>query len=647
MLYILLLYICLFIFNMNLIACSTKKDEEEFIFPEYKRDEGSEIDLTKHNLDKGKYDNLWDTAGAAKNSLSVINDFSNLLNTYKPRKRKKVKFEDIIARQIILEDIKKDDSASTKTTIGWTCSYLEKITDLFDDDGISIPISGFNDNKCYGVFMGDYGSAKNVKLNGKIYNYVSDSKDKKNTCKSLPDLSKYDKKIRDFYPELSKKEGLVLTKKLHYLKSNDGKRLIPVFKVSGSYKIDNNDVKILDFFHPLKSSYMPTFNVKNQDNYNTQPNIKEKIVNSNNSDDRGTGSTSNNETLKKQYLEFSVNLDITDFDSKNNDLQISNFSSSKNDEKSYKFTMDKKYWTRNGENIKKDGLRLILTATNQNFGFTYSKIVTLILSAEIIDFIVKKMRDISEITGDDPYHNFGLSWGEKDLGPTIVSRYLNEMNGKAIREYYWDGFTSWERDYLDNGEGGINGLDHDYTDNVDMAAYVGHGNGNGITFETTNNDTLVRYDDAGVVKGWGNLDCEYHAWQSCQVLANFWNGIPWWVRWGPVFNGLHLIHGFETNAGVGGHNLLKFFAENQYDHNKTMKRSWFDAALDDQDSGRVAAVMGVMIDDSEDSNGTKHNSISATTSGLRRAHWNDKINKRGQGVPESKIKGWWRASITV
>ena len=55
-------------------------------------------------------------------------------------------------------------------------------------------------------------------------------------------------------------------------------------------------------------------------------------------------------------------------------------------------------------------------------------------------------------------------------------------------------------------------------------------------------------------KTWGNKDLEFHAWLSCQVLEEEWTftddaGViqrrQWYERWGPTFNGLHLIPGIK------------------------------------------------------------------------------------------------------
>ena len=95
-----------------------------------------------------------------------------------------------------------------------------------------------------------------------------------------------------------------------------------------------------------------------------------------------------------------------------------------------------------------------------------------------------------------------------------------------------------------------------YVDNVDLSLYIGHGNGDGFTFETSVDDSKLTYLDAAAGGAWGNRDLEFQAWLSCQVLEEMNSGLTWYERWGPTFNGLHLICGFQTNAYVGTENLL-------------------------------------------------------------------------------------------
>ena len=244
-------------------------------------------------------------------------------------------------------------------------------------------------------------------------------------------------------------------------------------------------------------------------------------------------------------------------------------------------------------------------------------------------------------------HNYGIEWTEDEIGNRIWTKFLNEIDDYSVhKEYAFTTDNSWEKDFKDYL---IGGLDDYYTDNVDLSIYMGHGNGGGISFENNNDDELLSYNDASLGAAMGNRDCEFQAWLSCQVLTETFDNLLWWERWGPAFNGLHLICGYQTNAGTGSNNKLKFFARNLYKHEQTVMNSWFNAAIDDQTSSRQPVVMGPLVSSSDSS---KFNSVSSSINGLYRAHWHDNVrnsigNGLGEDIPKSDVKGWWRVVINV
>ncbi len=134
-------------------------------------------------------------------------------------------------------------------------------------------------------------------------------------------------------------------------------------------------------------------------------------------------------------------------------------------------------------------------------------------------------------------------------------------------------------------------------DNVDELFYCGHGWGGGFTFESEQNDGSVVPTD--VVAAWGDRDLEWLALLSCQVLKGSHGGQSWAQRWGPAFDGLHLLLGFETNA-YDWSNFGKRFAEYQLGRTilfttftLPVRSSWFQAAIEEQPSGVKSVVMGV------------------------------------------------------
>jgi hypothetical protein len=163
------------------------------------------------------------------------------------------------------------------------------------------------------------------------------------------------------------------------------------------------------------------------------------------------------------------------------------------------------------------------------------------------------------------------------------------------RRFNWAASTAWERDFKQGGTG----LDHLYVDNVDMTFYMGHGSGQGFTFENNHDDTLLRYSD--VVGDWGNLDLEWLALLSCSVIADEWGGLSWAERWGPTFDGLHLLLGF-SNTAYDEDGFGNAFAQWMLGYRLgfitlppvPIRSAWFLAKDGNQPSSVIACAMGVI-----------------------------------------------------
>uniref|UniRef100_A0A6C0FE37 Uncharacterized protein n=1 Tax=viral metagenome TaxID=1070528 RepID=A0A6C0FE37_9ZZZZ len=296
------------------------------------------------------------------------------------------------------------------------------------------------------------------------------------------------------------------------------------------------------------------------------------------------------------------------------------------------------------------GVTVYVTETTI-FGFSTTKQLYVDLSKYFTQFDFSESSNIFQETLPPPngtqIYNYGIEWAETPLGTTIYSRFLDEMNKSCYKQYGFDSNRSREKDFKDKYN---SGKDDYFVDNVDVSVYMGHGNGNGFGFVQSVDDNTLSFTDARGGDAWGNRDMEYMALMSCQVLREIMDSLSWAQRWGGAFNGLHLICGFQTNAGVDGNNMLKFFAKNMHANEQTVLDSWINAALNDQDTGRQAVVMGPLIN-TADTTSKDYKSMSATTSGLYRAYWNDHTwgIKGGPGydVNKSGIKGWWRLVVTV
>lgn len=162
--------------------------------------------------------------------------------------------------------------------------------------------------------------------------------------------------------------------------------------------------------------------------------------------------------------------------------------------------------------------------------------------------------------------------------------FIDEMLADGvIRLFSWTGMNAWEQDFKAPE-------DSKWIDKTDITFYVGHGNGNGFTFEnTSHDDSKLDYNDA--TGDWGDKNLEWLALYSCQVLEESWGGMNIFQRWKQEFDGLHLLLGFQTNAAARS-SFSGAFAHNMLSACSTVKNAWFDAIATDQPSDRVGVVMG-------------------------------------------------------
>lgn len=225
--------------------------------------------------------------------------------------------------------------------------------------------------------------------------------------------------------------------------------------------------------------------------------------------------------------------------------------------------------------------------------------------------------------------DFGVERAVSDLCAANQAGFINRfVNEGVYKRFNWTGNSSWERDFKDGGTG----LDHLYVDNVDITFYCGHGYGGGFTFESSQDDGYLTYTDAA--GAWGNDDLEYLSLLSCQVLRDTYDGKKWYTRWGPAFNGLHLLCGFQTNA-YDWPNFGPRFADYTLGRNffglvtitLPVRAAWFKAKAEEQPADVEAVVMGVV-------------GPGGTISG-----YNDYFWGQGPVSPDlrgSQIRGYWR-----
>jgi hypothetical protein len=223
-------------------------------------------------------------------------------------------------------------------------------------------------------------------------------------------------------------------------------------------------------------------------------------------------------------------------------------------------------------------------------------------------------------------HDYGVERAVSDMGSDIQNGYNAVMAEEGVfRRFNWSGTSAWENDFKSPN-------DSTYVDNVDQVLYIGHGNGTGFTFESNHDDTKIHYTDP--VGDWGDKDLEWLCLVSCQVLKDTSDGKKWYARWGPCFDGLHLLCGFQTNA-YDRSNYGRAFAQYQtgryvpfYNFPAfSIRQSWFLAKKYEQPSSAQSVVMGVLGPD---------NCLGG---------WGDYLHGNGPVGPDLRgddIKGYWR-----
>ena len=435
---------------------------------------------------------------------------------------------------------------------------------------------------------------------------------------------------------------------LCYYSSKNSDLLVPSYLIKGT----DDSLDLISTIIPANKNYMPTLLVNNNNPINQIPNNYE-ILNINDIQSQNDENIKNSQNLTKKFVKLSFN----NIDSQGDNLEIistnyvNNFNV-KDNKISFDLILPVVY--KNSDHKRQLNELKIVFGSQNNLDFTNYTILEINNVISQLEHLGVQFDD-SGLTNliDRPQnpshggtrHNYGIEWGEQILGGTIYSRYIETMVGKAHKEYSFEGHQSWEKDFKDYSVGGY---DDYFVDNVDMSAYIGHGRGDSITFDTSVDDGRLLSTE--VDGAWGNRDLEFQALQSCSVLRETWGGQKWNERWGPTFNGLHLLCGFQTLAYVGTSNLFKYFAINQYDNKFTILNSWINAAEDDQPEDTQAVVMGPLINktlaDTDD-----YKSVDSSFSHLHIAHYNDHIHGKnggpGKDVPKSSIKGFWRIVYTV
>lgn len=191
------------------------------------------------------------------------------------------------------------------------------------------------------------------------------------------------------------------------------------------------------------------------------------------------------------------------------------------------------------------------------------------------------------------------------------------LAGAQIRFNYGES-AAWERDFKDTGDAGV-------VDNADLVFYTGHANAHGFEFCSQQDDRFLRYDETR----WGDGDLEWLVIAACGPLQRSAPGGAWWERWGPAFQGLHLLLGYatvtfdNTEEGLIFATVATGFPFPSLA--RTMREAWVRAAKETQGPEEIWSVMGVYGKNGE-------------------TNYNDYFHGRGPVGPDIKgsdLGGWW------
>lgn len=241
--------------------------------------------------------------------------------------------------------------------------------------------------------------------------------------------------------------------------------------------------------------------------------------------------------------------------------------------------------------------------------------------------------------------------------------------GGGSQRFCWLADSSWPGDYIEPVPPGtleanpwING-DSDYSNwginTTNIMLYNGDGWPYGISemypgatpadYNTAGGAQLVAPGSTGDVQigsqsytvnyngSWGNPNpndqLQWLAMYACQVLEDDSSNPNPWDRWGPAFNGLHSLLGFETTASDNGVGFMTDFPVNilgTTSSPQTIVQGWLNAAISNQ-MGTPAAM------------GPLHNvrflDFTIGISNYGDYYWGK--GSVGPNIPQSDINGWW------
>ena len=163
----------------------------------------------------------------------------------------------------------------------------------------------------------------------------------------------------------------------------------------------------------------------------------------------------------------------------------------------------------------------------------------------------------------------------RNVNPRFVYNFIKHFN---YNQYYYSADLMWTYN---------NNL---YVDDMDYAFYGGHGSPFHIYGEHVDLNT-AGYNAS---KGYGDRNLEFVTFYSCKTVptpieVNSGAVSSWWRPWinespnDDIFDGLHMITGFHTNAYIAPSEAVADNFGGRVANNEKIRWAWFNAIWEDGD----------------------------------------------------------------
>lgn len=230
-----------------------------------------------------------------------------------------------------------------------------------------------------------------------------------------------------------------------------------------------------------------------------------------------------------------------------------------------------------------------------------------VTDADGLRTIAYGLTPVSAVVGGVPVATrrtaYGASWvgeaypeGSRLPWPAANTRGFMETLGDAgvKRNYAFGEQLAYETDWVDP-DLRATGSDDMYADNVDIFWFTGHANGDRFLLSdgASHDDRSVAYNDVN----WGDRDLEWASIAACGPLQQTTGAGELQSRWGPAFQGLHILNGYATVSNDGdreGRTFASYLVGAGDAAPKTVRRAWSLMAIDAQGPSVIHGSMGVI-----------------------------------------------------